>query len=228
VPMDDAVTKLLTRLVANKHSSQPLFTNTKGECISDIRTAFLNALHRSSIKGLHFHDLRHTFASQYMMAGGDLYVLKEILGHKSIVMTQRYSHLSPSYQSKMLGIMEGVWSSALCASLQVPSSNSETTGAVALGPPPDNRSASSKTFTRSFPGDTAGNGETPQAGDVQAAFPLPAGGLCHGSSSAPTTCLGDKGGGNGHSSVTREVADSQVCAKRDKKTIKPKARKTAA
>lgn len=43
-----------------------------------------------------FHDLRHTFASLWVMVGGDLYVLKSILGHKSVAMTQRYVHLFPA------------------------------------------------------------------------------------------------------------------------------------
>lgn len=42
-----------------------------------------------------FHDLRHTFASHWMMKGGDIYRLQKIMGHQSIEMTQRYSHLSP-------------------------------------------------------------------------------------------------------------------------------------
>ncbi len=42
-----------------------------------------------------FHDLRHTFASQWAMRGGDIFKLQNILGHKSIEMTMRYSHLSP-------------------------------------------------------------------------------------------------------------------------------------
>lgn len=43
-----------------------------------------------------FHDLRHTFASHWMMKGGDLFRLQKILGHKSIAMTQRYAHLAPA------------------------------------------------------------------------------------------------------------------------------------
>ncbi len=42
-----------------------------------------------------FHSLRHTFASHWMMKGGDIFRLQRILGHKSIQMTQRYSHLAP-------------------------------------------------------------------------------------------------------------------------------------
>ncbi len=44
---------------------------------------------------LTFHDLRHTFASHWVMHGGDLFRLQKILGHASTQMTQRYAHLAP-------------------------------------------------------------------------------------------------------------------------------------
>jgi hypothetical protein len=43
------------------------------------------------------------------MNGGDLYVLKGILGHKSIAMTQRYAHLSPAYTKAMVDKMDQIW-----------------------------------------------------------------------------------------------------------------------
>ncbi|MBB1605847.1 hypothetical protein A9979_04925 [Pseudomonas sp. UMC76] len=43
------------------------------------------------------HILRHTFASHYMMGGGDILTLQRILGHSSITMTMRYAHLSPEH-----------------------------------------------------------------------------------------------------------------------------------
>lgn len=43
-----------------------------------------------------FHDTRHTFASHWMMKGGDIFRLQKILGHKSMQMTQRYAHLAPA------------------------------------------------------------------------------------------------------------------------------------
>ena len=52
-----------------------------------------------------FHSLRHTFASHFMMNGGDIYRLQRILGHKSILMTERYSHLSPTAFASDYGIM---------------------------------------------------------------------------------------------------------------------------
>ncbi len=44
---------------------------------------------------IRFHDLRHTFASHWMMKRGDIFKLQKILGHKSIEMTMRYAHLDP-------------------------------------------------------------------------------------------------------------------------------------
>ena len=45
---------------------------------------------------LTFHSLRHTAASFLIQSGVDLYIVKEILGHGSIALTERYSHLADS------------------------------------------------------------------------------------------------------------------------------------
>lgn len=45
---------------------------------------------------IRFHDLRHTFASWWIMKGGDFFRLQKILGHKSPQMTMRYAHLAPN------------------------------------------------------------------------------------------------------------------------------------
>ena len=53
-------------------------------------------------------DKRHTFASRLMRAGVDLRTVQELLGHKTISMTLRYSHLSPSHRAKAVGVLDGV------------------------------------------------------------------------------------------------------------------------
>jgi len=62
-----------------------------------VRTAFENAVAEAGIENLHFHDLRHHFASQFVMRGGSLQALKELLGHADLKMTLRYAHLAPRY-----------------------------------------------------------------------------------------------------------------------------------
>ncbi|WP_264673444.1 tyrosine-type recombinase/integrase [Marinobacter nitratireducens] len=48
-------------------------------------------------KGQCAHILRNTFASHFIMSGGNILTLKAILGHSSIAMTMRYAHLSPDH-----------------------------------------------------------------------------------------------------------------------------------
>lgn len=60
--------------------------------------SWYKALRDAEIENFRFHDLRHTFASHYMMNGGKLSDLSELLGHKDIKMTMRYSHLSNHYK----------------------------------------------------------------------------------------------------------------------------------
>jgi hypothetical protein len=50
----------------------------------------------AGIKDFTFHDLRHTFATQQRFLGRDITVIKELLGHRSTKMTERYAHLRPT------------------------------------------------------------------------------------------------------------------------------------
>lgn len=63
----------------------------------DIRKAFENAVAEAKLDGLHFHDLRHSFASWFVMRGGSIQALQTILGHQDIKMTLRYAHLAPEH-----------------------------------------------------------------------------------------------------------------------------------
>jgi integrase len=57
--------------------------------------AFYSAREKAGLRDVRFHDLRHTFATRLVQAGVDLYVVKELLGHKSLKMTMRYAHHYP-------------------------------------------------------------------------------------------------------------------------------------
>jgi len=63
-------------------------------------TAFRRGVERARISlpdGQMSHILRHTFASHFMMKGGNILVLQRILGHASIVDTMKYSHFAPEH-----------------------------------------------------------------------------------------------------------------------------------
>jgi site-specific recombinase XerD len=63
---------------------------------------FASACQAAGLKDFTWHCLRHTFASRLVMAGVDIRTVQELMGHKSILMTMRYSHLSPEHRAKAL------------------------------------------------------------------------------------------------------------------------------
>ena len=62
-----------------------------------VAKVFKPALEKVGLVDGRWHDLRHTAASRRVMAGVDLYAVKEILGHRDIGTTARYAHLSPGF-----------------------------------------------------------------------------------------------------------------------------------
>jgi len=98
-PMNSLVRETLENFP--RHPKNPyIFYMGDEERQKDIRKEFDKLLKECKIKDFHFHDLRHTFASQLVMKGIDLYTVAQLLGHKSLEMTTRYSHLSPEYLRK--------------------------------------------------------------------------------------------------------------------------------
>lgn len=96
VPISDALYREVLAL-ARPVTSRNLFNSC--------RSAFRKAAERSKIQfpeGQLTHILRHTFASHFMMNGGDLLTLQRILGHSDLKMTLRYAHLSPDYLNQAL------------------------------------------------------------------------------------------------------------------------------
>jgi len=71
----------------------------------DIRKGFRKALERANINNFHFHDLRHTAASSLAMSGKTLSEIAEILGHKTLQMVKRYSHLTKGHTANVLADM---------------------------------------------------------------------------------------------------------------------------
>ncbi len=73
------------------------------------RGGFAKVQRKGKTRGyIHFHDLRHTFASLWVTKGGDLFKLQKILGHKTVQMTVRYAHLVPGAFEADFGRFSGL------------------------------------------------------------------------------------------------------------------------
>jgi len=101
VPFNVILTDTFNALRQDKVSDY-VFCNSNGEPYKSVKNSFRTALRGSGIANARFHDLRHTFGSGHIMAGTDIVTLKELMGHKSIEMTLRYSHPTPEHKLKAM------------------------------------------------------------------------------------------------------------------------------
>ncbi len=93
IPLDSEVRELL---FARRQNSGYVFINpercapfTSHRIVEDLR----RMCEKAGVQRVAWHVLRHTFATQLAMRGVPLTVMKELLGHSSITMTMRYSHV---------------------------------------------------------------------------------------------------------------------------------------
>jgi len=68
----------------------------------DFQRAWMTALKRAEVADFRFHDLRHTAASYLAMNGAGLREIADILGHKTLAMVQRYSHLTQDHKAAVV------------------------------------------------------------------------------------------------------------------------------
>jgi site-specific recombinase XerD len=75
------------------------FVTTRGQPMTaeTVAHALTRVAERSGVERLHAHLLRHTAATQYLVAGGDAISLQQKLGHTTLTMTSRYVHLASEH-----------------------------------------------------------------------------------------------------------------------------------
>jgi len=103
IPVNDALFGVLKGL---KKNSEYVFPNPEtGGPYRTVRRSFENACQRTKIKGLRFHDLRHTFASRLVERGVDIVRVKELLGHSSVKVTERYTHSNQEERKRAVELL---------------------------------------------------------------------------------------------------------------------------
>lgn len=109
VPLNGAAVDALDRLRSYriKHcpESRWVFARPDGGRVTTIWKRFEAAKEAAEIRDFRIHDLRHTFASWLVMSGVSLYVVRDLLGHSSIQMTERYAHLAPEQLSSAVQLL---------------------------------------------------------------------------------------------------------------------------
>jgi len=101
--------KMLAEAVEKSNHVEAIFLTRTGSRVGNRKLAadyFKHLIKKSGVPLICFHSLRHTFASWYMVEVDDIWALKNILGHQSIVTTHRYAHHSKRHQRKPLEMAE--------------------------------------------------------------------------------------------------------------------------
>ena len=107
VPINKTLLEEMHRL-PRRIDSPYVFPGRKGNRRTDVKKSFRSAVRKAGLKDFTFHDLRHTFASHLVMAGVPLPTVAELLGHRSIEMTKRYSHLSPNHKANAVRVLDSL------------------------------------------------------------------------------------------------------------------------
>jgi len=102
IPMNDWVYNFLK---AKERQNTHVFTFPDGKpfLIGYVSTTFKKYCRKAGMdEGIHFHSLRHTGASWLVQADVPIYVVQQILGHSTVMMTQVYSHLEVGHLSNSI------------------------------------------------------------------------------------------------------------------------------
>lgn len=107
IPINSPILHELINLKSRRNRNEYVFINPDTrKPFQSVKTAFIAACRRANIHGLRFHDLRHTFASRLVEKGVDIITVKELLGHSTVKITERYTHTQNEQKKKAVDSLE--------------------------------------------------------------------------------------------------------------------------
>ena len=99
IPMIPAVEAILKAKAFGKEEGAHLFSRRDGTRYWSNQAAFETARARAGIKNFRFHDLRHTYATDLVSAGVEIFTVSKFLGHANVKTTMIYAHLAPNHRA---------------------------------------------------------------------------------------------------------------------------------
>lgn len=109
IPINERLSEVLREVRKRNQLKSPyVFGRNDGQRFGDIKESFNSACRKAGIEDFRFHDLRPTFASHLVMKGVSLKAVQELLGHTTIQMTMRYSHLSQGHLEKAVAMLNSL------------------------------------------------------------------------------------------------------------------------
>lgn len=95
------------KICSHSKSADPLIHDEHGDRMTGhaLRLIHERVCEKAGVKKIRIHDLRHTYASHYIMNGGGLSELQALLGHSTPSMTLKYAHLAPGFLERKAGVV---------------------------------------------------------------------------------------------------------------------------
>lgn len=87
--------------------SRWVFCSREGVPVRHIRRSFMTACANAGIEDFRIHDLRHTCAAWLVTSGVPLTEVRDLLGHSTVMMTERYAHLAPENLRAAVSRLDG-------------------------------------------------------------------------------------------------------------------------
>lgn len=94
IPVNDILLPVLLEHYHKNIHARYVFSKPDGTPYGNWRRTFETLFRNAGVKDFHFHDFRHTFASDLAEAGCNAYTIQALMGHKTLAMSARYTHLS--------------------------------------------------------------------------------------------------------------------------------------
>jgi integrase len=99
IALNSVAVDVLKQWKKQQNTELLVFPGKDGKKFDNLDKSWAAVLQSAEITSFRWHDLRHTFASNLVMAGVDLNTVRELMGHSDIKMTLRYAHLAPEHKA---------------------------------------------------------------------------------------------------------------------------------